>query len=63
MLRTAANNNFKANYSAGGLVASFDLNPVIECLVIESLRLIGLDIAGVDILLITLFLIVPVAEL
>lgn len=32
MLRTAANNNFKANYSAGGSVASFDLNPVIEWL-------------------------------
>ncbi len=50
MLRTAVNNNFKANYSAGGSVASFDLNPVIEWLAIESSRLIGLDIAGVDIL-------------
>ena len=50
MLRTAVNNNFKANYSAGGIVAPFGLNPVIEWLSIESVRLVGLDIAGVDIL-------------
>jgi len=50
MLRTAVNNNFKANYSAGGVVAPFGLNPVLEWLVIESSRLINLDIAGVDIL-------------
>jgi len=50
MLRTAVNNNFKANYSAGGVVAPFDLNPVIEWLAIESSRFINLDIAGVDIL-------------
>jgi RimK family alpha-L-glutamate ligase len=50
MLRTAIGKNFKANYSAGGSVQSFDLNPAIEWLAIESTRLIGLDIAGVDIL-------------
>ena len=50
MLRTAKGNNFKANYSAGGLVEPYDLNPAIEWLAIESSRLIGLDIAGVDIL-------------
>ncbi|MBC8388001.1 MAG: RimK family alpha-L-glutamate ligase [Actinobacteria bacterium] len=50
MLRTAVNNNFKANYSAGGVVAPFGLNPVLEWLAIESSRLINLDIAGVDIL-------------
>lgn len=50
MLRTAANNNFKANYSAGEVVAPFGLNPVLEWLAIESSRLINLDIAGVDIL-------------
>ena len=50
MLRTAKGKNFKANYSAGGLVESYDLNPSIEWLAIESSRLIGLDIAGVDIL-------------
>ncbi|MFC2159748.1 RimK family alpha-L-glutamate ligase [Actinomycetota bacterium] len=50
MLRTAKGKNFKANYSAGGLVERYDLNPAIEWLAIESSRLIGLDIAGVDIL-------------
>jgi len=50
MLRTAVNNNFKANYSAGGVVAPFGLNPVLEWLAIESSRLINLDIAGVDFL-------------
>jgi len=50
MLRTSVNNNFKANYSAGGVVAPFSLNPVLEWLAIESSRLINLDIAGVDIL-------------
>jgi glutathione synthase/RimK-type ligase-like ATP-grasp enzyme len=50
MLRTAKGKNFKANYSAGGLVESYNLNPSIEWLAIESSRLIGLDIAGVDIL-------------
>lgn len=50
MLRSSVNNNFKANYSAGGVVAPFSLNPVLEWLAIESSRLINLDIAGVDIL-------------
>ena len=50
MLRTSKGENFKANYSAGGQVEAFDLNPAIEWLAIESSRLIGLDIAGVDIL-------------
>lgn len=50
MLRTSASSSFKANFSAGGLVANYELNPAIEWLAIESARLIGLDIAGVDIL-------------
>lgn len=50
MLRTSATNSFKANYSAGGLVDSFDLNAAVEWLAVESSKLIGLDIAGVDIL-------------
>jgi len=50
MLRTSKGKNFKANYSAGGQVEAFDLNPAIEWLAIESSRLIGLDISGVDIL-------------
>lgn len=50
MLRTANNNDFKANFSAGGSVRPYPLNPVTELLSIECSRLIGLDIAGVDIL-------------
>jgi len=50
MLRTAREGNFKANYSAGGDVAPFQLNPQVEWLAVESARLINLDIAGVDIL-------------
>jgi gamma-F420-2:alpha-L-glutamate ligase len=50
MLRTAADDNFKANYSAGGKVISYKINPTIEWLAVESARIVGLDIAGVDIL-------------
>ncbi len=50
MLRTASNNSFKANFSAGGSVAPYKLNPAIEWLAVESAKLMGLDIAGVDIL-------------
>jgi len=50
MLRKAKGKNFKANYSAGGQVSPFELNPAIEWLAVESARLMGLDIAGVDIL-------------
>jgi RimK family alpha-L-glutamate ligase len=51
MLRTAKSGKIKANFSAGGSVSSFELNPAIEWLAVESARVIGLDIAGVDILL------------
>lgn len=50
MLRTASDDNFKANYSFGGKVISYKINPTIEWLAVESARLVGLDIAGVDIL-------------
>lgn len=50
MLRIAKKGKFKANFSYGGAVESFDLNPEVEWLAFESARLIGLDIAGVDIL-------------
>ncbi len=50
MLRTASDDNFKANYSAGGKVISYKINPTIEWLAVESARIVGLDIAGVDIL-------------
>jgi len=49
MLRKARRGTFKANFSAGGKVSPFDLNPAVEWLAVESARLIGLDIAGVDI--------------
>jgi RimK family alpha-L-glutamate ligase len=50
MVRTAKRNSYKANFSAGGDVAPFKMNPAIEWLAVESVSLLGLDIAGVDIL-------------
>ena len=50
MLRMAGEGKFKANFSAGGTVAPFKLNPALEWLAAESAKLVGLDIAGVDIL-------------
>ena len=49
-MRQASDGNFKANYSAGGLVDSYTINPTVERLAVESSKIIGLDIAGVDIL-------------
>ncbi len=50
MLRKSSDGSFKANYSSGGLVENFEMNPTIEWLAVESAKTIGLDIAGVDIL-------------
>jgi gamma-F420-2:alpha-L-glutamate ligase len=50
MQRTAPVGDFKANYSAGGSVHSYELTPEVEWLAVESARLLGLDIAGVDLL-------------
>jgi len=50
MVRIAREGKLKANFSAGGTVASFDLNPAVERLAVESAKLVGLDIAGIDIL-------------
>jgi len=50
MLRTAGRGKFKANYSAGGKVEAFKLNPTLEWLAVESSKLLGLEIAGVDLL-------------
>jgi len=50
MVRIAREGKLKANFSAGGTVASFDLNPAMERLAVESAKLVGLDIAGIDIL-------------
>lgn len=50
MLRKGKNGDFKANYSGGGSVKPYKLNPEIEWLAVESANIMGLDIAGVDIL-------------
>ncbi len=50
MERTSGNDDFKANYSAGGTVKHYPLTPEIEWLATEASRLLGLDIAGVDLL-------------
>jgi gamma-F420-2:alpha-L-glutamate ligase len=50
MLRTAKENDFRANYSAGGSVERFPLTPVIEWIALEATKILGLDIAGVDLL-------------
>lgn len=50
ILRTAKEGGFKANFSAGGAVATFNLNSAVEWLAVESAKVVGLDIAGVDIL-------------
>jgi RimK family alpha-L-glutamate ligase len=50
IIRLAANGNFKANYSAGGIVDRYIINPAVEQLAKESAKIVGLDIAGIDIL-------------
>jgi len=50
MLRKAKRGKFKANYSAGGSVEKYELNPDIEWLSVQCANILGLDIAGVDIL-------------
>jgi gamma-F420-2:alpha-L-glutamate ligase len=50
MVRTAKQDSFKANYTAGGSVAPFTMNAEVEWLAVEAASLVGLDIAGVDIL-------------
>lgn len=50
IVRTAKRDRYKANFTAGGTVTPFTLNPAVEWLAVESAALLGLDIAGVDIL-------------
>jgi len=50
IMRQASDGNFKANYSAGGLVNPYTINSTIERLAVESSKITGLGIAGVDIL-------------
>ena len=42
--------SFKANFSRGGKVDSFEITPEIEWLATETARLVDLDIAGIDLL-------------
>ena len=51
MLRSAGNDGYKANFSRGGSVLNFPLNPELEWLAVESAKALNLDIAGVDILM------------
>lgn len=50
MKRYSGNDSFKANYSRGGKVEPFEINPEIEWLALETSRLLNLDIAGIDLL-------------
>lgn len=50
MQRKTADGGFKANYSAGGTVESFEVTPEIEWLATQTASLLGLDFAGVDLL-------------
>ena len=50
MRRVSANGSFKANFSQGANVESYELTPEIEWLASEASRLLGLDVAGIDLL-------------
>ncbi|WP_048601566.1 ATP-grasp domain-containing protein [Rubeoparvulum massiliense] len=50
MKRSSLDENFKANYSRGGLVEPYPITPEIEWLATETSRILNLDIAGIDLL-------------
>ncbi|MGG6311968.1 ATP-grasp domain-containing protein [Paenibacillus macerans] len=50
MKRSSGNDSFKANFSRGGFVEPYEINPEIEWLALETSRLLNLDIAGIDLL-------------
>jgi len=50
MKREAKENEYRANYSAGGSVTPFPLTEEIEWLSLEATKILRLDIAGVDLL-------------
>lgn len=50
MKRTAPEDDFKANFSAGGTVESYPMTPEIEWLSMECVKILDLEIAGVDLL-------------
>ena len=49
-MKRSSKSSFKANFSKGGEVSSFDLTPEIEWLSAETAKLLNLDVAGVDLL-------------
>ena len=49
-MRRSSQNSFKANFSKGGEVNTYQLTPEIERLSLETAKLLGLDVAGVDLL-------------
>lgn len=53
MERTAKEGSFKANFSAGGSVKDFGIDPEIERLAVETARVLDIQIAGVDLLFTT----------
>ncbi|MCD4821121.1 MAG: RimK family alpha-L-glutamate ligase [Methanococcoides sp.] len=50
MERVAKEGDFKANFSRGGMVRSFEMTPEIEWLATETANVFGLEIAGIDLL-------------
>lgn len=50
MHRMSKDDNFKANYSRGGLVEPYSITPEVEWLATETSRVLNLDIAGIDLL-------------
>ncbi|MNO28406.1 Ribosomal protein S6 modification protein [compost metagenome] len=50
MKRFSGGESFKANFSRGGKVEPYEINPEIEWLSLETSRLLNLDIAGIDLL-------------
>lgn len=50
MKRSSGSDSFKANFSRGGTVEPYEINPEIEWLALETSRLLNLDIAGIDLL-------------
>lgn len=49
-MQRSSDSSFKANYSKGGNVSSFELTPEAEWLSTEAAKLFNLDVAGVDLL-------------
>ncbi|WZL82582.1 RimK family alpha-L-glutamate ligase [Vallitaleaceae bacterium 9-2] len=50
MIRRAKEDDFRANYSAGGTVESYPVSPLIERIALQAAKVLGLDVAGVDLL-------------